>query len=77
MGTDRRANTRQPVRAPGGLLERLQRVVALEALGESSSSLGTEVVGSQTASTRGRGAGAEACQRALTRSEHSVGLGRT
>ena len=35
---------------PSGLLQRLQRRVALEALGESGSSLGAEAVASQTAS---------------------------
>ena len=50
MGPDTKANTRELVRAPGGLLERLQRRVALEALGESGCSLGTEAVASQTAS---------------------------
>ena len=43
------------VRAPSGLLELLQRGVALEALGESGGSLGTEAVAAiavmQTAST--------------------------
>ena len=58
MGADTKANIREPVRAPSGLLERLQRSVALEALGESSSSLGTEPVALQTAST-GAEAGAE------------------
>ena len=38
------------VRAPSGLLQRLQRRVALEALGESGCSLGTKPVASQTAS---------------------------
>ena len=33
MGIDAKENTRQQIRAPGGLLERLQRGVALEALG--------------------------------------------
>ena len=42
---------RQLVRAPGGLLERLQRGVALEALGESGSSFWADAVVSQTAST--------------------------
>ena len=51
MGADRKSNTREPVRAPGGLLERLQRGVALDALSESSSYLGTEPVALQTAST--------------------------
>ena len=55
-GADTKANTRELVRAPGGLLERLQRGVALEALSESSSALGTELVVLQTAST-GSGGG--------------------
>ena len=50
MGADTKANTRELVRAPGGLLERLQRGVALDALSESSSSFGTELVGRETAS---------------------------
>ena len=50
MGADTKANTRELVRAPGGPLERSQRGVALQALGESSSSLGTEVVVRETAS---------------------------
>ena len=58
MGADTKANTRELVREPGGLLERFQRDVALDALGESSSSLGTEPVALQTAST-GAEAGAE------------------
>ena len=66
MGADTKANTRELVRAPGGLLERLQRGVALEALGESSSSFGTEAVPRETASM-GAGGGAEECQWALTR----------
>ena len=37
-GADTKANTRESVRVPGGLLERLQRRVALEALRESGSS---------------------------------------
>ena len=60
MGADTKANTRELVRSPGGLLERLQRRVTLEALRESSSSFGTEVVLSQTAST-GTEMGAEWC----------------
>ena len=51
MGADRKANTWAPVRATGGVPQRSQRRVALEALRESSSSLGTEVVVSQPAST--------------------------
>ena len=58
MGDDRKVNTRELVPAPGGLLERLQCGVALEALGESSSSFGTEVVMRETASM-GAEAGAE------------------
>ena len=54
------------VREAGGLLQRAQRGVSLQALGESSSSLGTEFVETQTASM-GAEAGAEACQWALTR----------
>ena len=67
MGADTKANTRELVRAPGGLLERAQRGVAFDALSESSSSSGTEAGDSQTASTRDGGTGAEECQRALTR----------
>ena len=58
MGVDTKANTREPVRAPGGLLERLQCRVALDALGESGSSFGTEIVLLETAST-GAEAGVE------------------
>ena len=58
MGADTKANTREPVRAPGGLLERLQCRIALDALGESGSSFGTEPVALQTAST-GAEAGGE------------------
>ena len=57
-GADAKANTRELVRVPGGPLERLQRRVVLEALRESGSSFGTEVVVSQTAST-GADAGAD------------------
>ena len=46
---------------PAGLLELLQRRVALEALGESGCSLGAEVIVAQTASM-GAETGAEACQ---------------
>ena len=75
-GADKKANTRELVRARGGLLERVQRGVALEALGESSYSFGTEVVGSQTASTRAEsGAEREACQWALTRKRTVWGSG--
>ena len=61
MGADTKANTQELVRAPGGLPERLQRRVALEALGESDYSFRTEVVPSQTAST-GEEASSEECQ---------------
>ena len=63
MGADTKANTRELVRGPDGLLERLQRRVAPETLRESGSSFGTEVVSPQTA---GRSAEAVWCQRALT-----------
>ena len=76
MGADTKANTRELVRVPGGLLERLQRRVALEALSKSGSSFGTEVVPAQTAST-GAGAGAEECQWALTRKQTLRGRQRT
>jgi hypothetical protein len=61
MGTDRKANTWELVRAPSGRLQRLQRRVALEALSEFGSSFGTKVVALQTASMGE--AGAEKCQR--------------
>ena len=59
---------------PAGLLELLQRRVALEALGESGCSLGAEVVVAQTASM-GAETGAEACQGALTRNQTLWGGG--
>ena len=65
MGADTKANAQELIREAGGLLERLQRGVALETLDESESSLGAEAVGRDTAST-GAEAGAEACQGALT-----------
>ena len=64
-GADTKANAQELIREAGGLLERLQRGVALETHGESESSLGAETVGRDTAST-GAEAGAEACQGALT-----------
>ena len=75
MGADTKANTRELVRSPGGLLQRAQRRVTLEALRESSSSFGTEVVLSQTAST-GTEVGAEWCQWALTQ-KRTLGRRRT
>ena len=65
MGADRKANAQGPVRGSCGLLELLQRDVALEALGKSESSLRAEAVVAQTASM-GAEVGAEACQGALT-----------
>ena len=62
-----KANTGGGSRA-GGLLQRLQRRVALEALGESGASLGAEAVVAQTASI-GAEVGAEGCQGALTRKQ--------
>ena len=53
---------------PSSLLQRLQRGVALECLGESGSAFGTELVALETASM-GAGAGAEGCQWALTRKQ--------
>ena len=50
-GTDTKANAQELVREAGGLLERLQRGVALEALSESEYSLGIEAVGRDTVST--------------------------
>ena len=43
-GTDTKANTRQLVREVGGLLERLQRRVALETLCDRGSSFRAELV---------------------------------
>ena len=74
MGPDTKANTRELVRAPGGLLERLQRRVALEALCESDSSFGTEAVLLQPAST-GEEASSEECQGALTQTRTLWGGG--
>jgi hypothetical protein len=49
MGADRNANTQELVREAGGLLERLQRRVALETLCKRGSSFGTEIVELETA----------------------------
>ena len=49
MGADTKANTRELVREVGGLLERLQRRVALEALCDRGSSFGAELVEGKTA----------------------------
>ena len=48
-GADREANTRELVQALGVLLQRLQRRVALEALGESGCSVRAEFVFRETA----------------------------
>jgi hypothetical protein len=47
-GADTKANTLELVREAGGLLERLQRRVALETLCKRGSSFGTELVELQT-----------------------------
>ena len=65
MGADAKANTLELVREVGGLLERLQRGVALESLGESGSAFGAKFVVRETASMEA-GAGADGCQWALT-----------
>ena len=49
MGADTNANTRELVREVGGLLERLQRRVALETLRNRGSSFGTKLVALKTA----------------------------
>ena len=48
-GADTKANTLELVREAGGLLERLQRRVALETLCDRGSSFGTELVVLKTA----------------------------
>ena len=49
-GADTKANTLELIRAPSALPEQLQRRVALEALGESSSAFWSDVVLPETAS---------------------------
>ena len=49
MGIDTKASTRELVREVGGLLERLQRRVALETLCNRGSSFGTEPIELKTA----------------------------
>ena len=73
MGADTKANTRELVRGPDGLLERLQRRVAPETLRESGSSFGTEVVSPQAAWWR---AEVVWCQRALTPQKQTLGFTR-
>ena len=48
-GADTKANTLELVREAGGLLERLQRRVALEPLCKRGSPFGTEIVELETA----------------------------
>ena len=74
MGADRKANAQGPVRGSCGLLELLQRGVALETLGKSKSCLRAEAVVAQTASM-GAEVGAEACQGALTKATSGRGVG--
>ena len=50
-GADRKANTRESLRATGGVHKRWQRGVALQALGESGCSLGAKFIPRETAST--------------------------
>ena len=57
---------------PSGLLQRLQRGVALESLGESGSSFRAESVFRETASM-GAGVGAEGCQWGLTQKQPLLG----
>ena len=71
-GADKKANTWELVRAPSSLLQRLQRAVALEAVGESGCSLGAKAVVSQTAS-RGVRVSRHVCQWALTQKRALAG----
>ena len=66
MGADTKANTWELVREVGGLLERLQRRVALETLCNRGSSFGTEQVEPETAGVGFGGGCGEGCQWALT-----------
>ena len=74
MGADTKANAWEPVRSPGGLLQRAQRRVPLQALRESGFSFGTEIVCRDTART-GTEVGAEWCQWALTQNQTLRGGG--
>ena len=65
VGADTKANTLELVRVPSSPLQRLQRGVALESLGESGSCFRAEAVARETASM-GAEVGAEGCQWALT-----------
>ena len=67
MGADTKANTRELVREVGGLLERLQRRVALETLCDRGSSFRAELVVLKTAWVGFGGECGEPCQWALTR----------
>ena len=66
MGADTKANTRELVRKVGGLLERLQRRVALETLCDRGSSFRAELVVLKTAWVWGLKVSGEPCQWALT-----------
>ena len=72
MGADRKAMFRGLVRAPSGLLQRLQGRVSLEALRESGASLGAEFVLAQTASM-GADVCAEGCQWVADRKANAFG----
>ena len=74
MGADTKANALELVRVPSSLLQRLQRGVALESLGESGSSFRAESVFRETVSM-GAGAGAGGWQWALTRRRTLMGGG--
>ena len=67
-GADIKANTLELVREVGGLLERLQHRVALEALCNRGSSFRTELVVIETAGV-GSEVGGEPCQGALTQKQ--------
>ena len=59
MGADTRSERSEQIRALSSLLQRAQCGVALDALGESGCSFGTELVKVETAGVRCREAGAE------------------
>ena len=72
MGADTKANTGSAVRTAGGLLERLQCGVALDALGENGSSFGTEFVKREPASM-----GAKAAEQWALTQKRTLGRRRT
>ena len=65
MGADTKSNTLGLVRVPSSLLQRSQRGITLQSLGENGSSFRAQPVFRETASM-GAGVGAEGCQWALT-----------